>query len=205
VPVQEYVNYGSDGGLGGHGGVRREDDKQQCWGCGARSRKHGKIIEGSGRLQEQTEGDQRSWVAKSRILPEQRQDTLKEGLCGCTRCVYEISLIAPQASVIPNELVLMRKQVAWRVGIEEAIRNQTASEHIQAMPHSCRGLEQLRIVHRQRYAHLARTVQFGERGRHWVRGSEEFETHTSATSRAILPPPDFPPFATKRRTSTSSA
>ncbi|KAJ7363894.1 hypothetical protein DFH08DRAFT_798356 [Mycena albidolilacea] len=51
-----------DGGLGSHGGVRREDDKQRCWGCRARSRKHGKIIEVSGRLQEQTEGGQHSWT-----------------------------------------------------------------------------------------------------------------------------------------------
>ncbi|KAJ7828065.1 hypothetical protein B0H14DRAFT_3144360 [Mycena olivaceomarginata] len=56
-------------------------------------------------LQEQTEGGQRSWTGRSRILPEQRQDALKEGLCWCTRRVYEISFIAPQASVMPNELV----------------------------------------------------------------------------------------------------
>jgi hypothetical protein len=79
-------------------------------------------------LQEQTEGVQCSWVAKSRILPEQRQGALKEGLCRCTRHVYGILLIAPQASVMPNELVLMRKQVAWRVGVEEAMRNQTCPD-----------------------------------------------------------------------------
>jgi hypothetical protein len=59
VPVPEYMDYCSDRGLDGRGKSRRKDNKQLCWGCGARSRKHGKIIEGSGGVQEQTEGGQR--------------------------------------------------------------------------------------------------------------------------------------------------
>jgi NAD-dependent SIR2 family protein deacetylase len=97
--------------------ARRKDNKQRCWGYGARRRKHGKIIESSATC------NQCSWETKSRILPKQRQDALKECLCRCTRHVYGISLIAPQASVMPNELVLMRKQVVWHVGTKEAMRN----------------------------------------------------------------------------------
>jgi hypothetical protein len=47
MPVWEYVNYCSDGGLDGHGSASRKDNKQRCWDCGARRRKHRKVIEGS--------------------------------------------------------------------------------------------------------------------------------------------------------------
>ncbi|KAJ7821675.1 hypothetical protein B0H14DRAFT_2599045 [Mycena olivaceomarginata] len=115
VPVQEYVNYGSNGGLGGRGGVRREDDKQVA---GAGSRKHGKIIAGSGRLQEQTEGGQRSWTVSPPSI-EQRQNVLRIGshgrpaLASCDVQPVEdgdTQVLAPQSRSQPTS-----KLIAWVV------------------------------------------------------------------------------------------
>ncbi|KAJ7860477.1 hypothetical protein B0H14DRAFT_2576686 [Mycena olivaceomarginata] len=84
---------------GGYDTGREKDEcrwREQVPVQEARSWKHGKIIEGSSRLQEQTEGGQRSWTVRlqvcQRVYPppiEQRQYALRIGSHGepaLTRC-----------------------------------------------------------------------------------------------------------------------